>query len=223
MARDEAKQLLGEIAKGGDPLDQRQAKQKTMTVADLCELYLAEGVAHKKATTLRSDRARIAHHIKPLLGKRRLDQAMRADVERLLSEVKAGRTAVEINREKRQLGSMLRGGAGVPAQCVTLLETLFAFAMKRGLRNDNPAHGIEKPPVRKMQRFLSEQEIARLAAALDAETAATGNPFPTAAIKLLLLTGCRRSEIMKLQWQHIDLAGRCYDCPIAKLVRKRST
>ena len=40
MPRNEAKQLLGEIAKGGDPLDQRQAKQKTITVADLCELYL---------------------------------------------------------------------------------------------------------------------------------------------------------------------------------------
>ena len=43
-----------------------------------------------------------------------------------------------------------------------------------------------------MTRFLSEQEITRLAAALDAEARASGNPFPRAAIKLLLFTGCRR-------------------------------
>ena len=79
-----------------------------------------------------------------------------------------------------------------------------AFAVRRGLRPDNPAHGVEKPPVRKMQRFLSEQEITRLAAALDAETSASGNPFPVAAIKLLLFTGCRRSEIMELRWEHVD-------------------
>jgi integrase len=87
---------------------------------------------------------------------------------------------------------------------VTLLGTLFAFAVRRGLRPANPAHWVEKPPVRKMQRFLSEQEITRLAVALNAEAGASGNPFPVAAIKLLLFTGCRRSEIMELRWQHVD-------------------
>jgi integrase len=203
-ARIEAKRLAGEIADGGDPLERRQQERKTMTIAELSDLYLAEGVAHKKTMTLLSDRARIEHHIKPLLGKRRLDHVTRADVERLLTDVKAGKTAVEPNREKRKAGSIPRGGAGVAGQCVTLLGTLFAFAVKRGLRADNPAHGIEKPPVRKMQRFLSEQEIARLAAALHAEASASGNPFPVAAIKLLLFTGCRRSEIMDLRWEHVD-------------------
>ena len=203
-ARTAAKRLLGEIVKGGDPLEQRQQESKTITIAELCDVYLAEGVAHKKATTLRSDRARIEHHIKPLLGKRRIDQVTRADVERLLTDVKAGKTAVEPDKEKRQVGSIPRGGAGAAGQCVTLLGTLFAFAVRRGLRGDNPARGVEKPPVRKMQRFLSEQEIARLAVALDAEAAASANPFPVAAIKLLLFTGCRRSEITGLRWEHVD-------------------
>lgn len=203
-ARTEAKRLLGQIAGGGDPLERRQQERKTMTVAELCDLYLAEGVAHKKATTLRSDRARIEHHIKPLLGKRRLDQVTRADVERLLTDVKAGKTAVEPDSEKRKVGSLPRGGAGAAGQCVTLLGTLFAFAAKRGLREDNPARGVEKPPVRKMQRFLSAQEIGRLADVLESEAAVTRNPFPVAAIELLLFTGCRRGEIMGLRWEHVD-------------------
>ena len=204
MARTEAKRLLGEVAKGGDPLDQRQQQQKIITVAELCDLYLAEGVAHKKATTLRSDRARIEHHLKPLLGSRRVDQVTQGDVERVLIDVKAGKTAVQPNQEKRRVGSVPRGGAGTAGQCIILLGTLFAFAVRRGLRTDNPARGIKKPPARKLQRFLSEQEIARLALALDTEVAASGNPFPTAAIRLLLFTGCRRSEITGLRWEYVD-------------------
>src|SRR5215472_14331479 len=55
-----------------------------------------------------------------------------------------------------------------------------------------------------MERFLSEAEIARLGEALEAEAEATGDPYPAAAIRLLLLTGCRRSEILGLRWQWID-------------------
>src|SRR5580704_3942472 len=69
-ARAEAKRLSGDVAKGFDPLERRQQDRKTITVAELCDLYLVEGVAHKKPTTLLSDRARIQHHIKPLLGQR---------------------------------------------------------------------------------------------------------------------------------------------------------
>lgn len=203
-ARIEAKRLLGEVVKGGDPLEQRQQERMTVTVAELCDLYLAEGVSHKKALTLVSDRARIENHIKPLLGRRRLDQVTRADVERLLTDVKAGKTAPEAVQGKRRPGSSARGGPGAAGQCVTLLGTIFTFAVKRRLREDNPAHGIEKPAVRKMQRFLSEQEITRLAAALDAEASSSGNPFSVAAIKLLLFTGCRRGEIIGLRWEHVD-------------------
>ena len=58
-----------------------------------------------------------------------------------------------------------------------------AFAVKRGLRDDNPAHGVKKPPVRKMERFLSEPEIARLAVAMDDEAGKSGTPYPAAGGK----------------------------------------
>jgi integrase len=89
------------------------------------------------------------------------------------------------------------------------MSTLLGFAVARGLRPDNPALGIKKPPVRKMERFLSEVEIARLAIALDAEANRTGDPYPAGAIKLLLLTGGRRGEIIGLQWAHVDFERHC--------------
>ena len=96
------------------------------------------------------------------------------------------------------------------------MSTLLAFAVARGLRSDNPARGVKKPPVRKMERFLSEEEIARLAVALAAEFSRTGNPYAAAAIKLLLLTGGRRGEILGLQWQHVDFERQCLRLPDSK-------
>ncbi len=216
-ARTEAKRLLGLIASGEDPAKCRATERKTLTVAELCDLYLAEGATHKKPSTLKSDLGRIVHHIKPLLGRMRVDKVARADIERLLIDVKTGKTAASMpNERERRPGRIAAGGSGVAAQCVALMSTLLAFAVARGLRSNNPARGVKKPPVRKMERFLSEGEIARLAVALDAEFNRTGNPYPAAAIKLLLLTGGRRGEILGLQWQHVDFERQCLRLPDSK-------
>jgi len=217
IARTEAKRLLGLVASGEDPAERRTTERKTLTLAELCDLYFAEGATHKKPSTLKADLGRIAHHIKPLLGRMRVDKVTRADIERILIDVKTGKTAAPTpNKEERRPGRIATGGGGVAAQCVALMSTLLGFAVTRGMRSDNPARGIKKPPIRKMERFLSEDEITRLAVALDAETRRTDNPYPAAAIKLLLLTGGRRGEILKLQWQHVDFERQCLRLPDSK-------
>ncbi len=182
-ARDKAKELLGDVSKGINPAAKRAADKQALTLSELCDLYLVEGVAHKRKSTLRADRGRILRHLKPMLGRKRVDAITREDVTRLLRDVQAGKTAApEPKRDERRPGSLVRGGPGVAAQCVTLMGTLLAFAIERGLRKDNPAHGVKKPPVRKMERFLSEAEIARLATALDEEATESENPYPAAAM-----------------------------------------
>ena len=69
-ARIEAKRLLGLVASGEDPAERKSEERRAMTVAELCDLYLAEGAAHKKASTLKADLGRILHHIKPQLGQK---------------------------------------------------------------------------------------------------------------------------------------------------------
>jgi integrase len=216
-ARTEAKRLLGLVAAGDDPAHRRTEERETLTLSDLCDLYLSEGVAHKKASTLRADRGRIMHHIKPLLGQRRVDKIAREDIERMLVEVQAGKTALPAPKKgERRPGSIPTGGSGVAAQCVALMSTLLAFAVARRFREDNPALGIKKPRARKMERFLSEQELAQLATALTEDVIRTGNPYPAAAIKLLLLTGARKGEILGLQWQHVDFDRKCLRLPDSK-------
>jgi integrase len=213
-ARTEAKRLLAEVAAGRDPEAIRKEDRKALTFGELIDLYLVEGAGHKKPSTLKADRGRIKHHLRPLLGRLRTDGVGRAEVERMGNAVSAGKTAEKA--EKRRAGSIATGGKGAAAQCVALVATIFTFAIARGLCTNNPARGVKKAPVRKVERFLSEAEIAQLAAALDAEVERSGNPYPTAAIKLLMLTGCRRGEIVNLRWQHVDFEREYLRLPDSK-------
>ncbi len=213
------KRLLGEVAKGDNPAEARKAKARAMMLADLCELYFTEGTSHKKPATLRADRGRIRNHILPLLGGLRIDQITRADVERMVRDVTAGKTAAPpLKRPSR--GRLAQGGRGTASQALAVLGAVMSFAVGRGLRDDNPVRGVKKPPVRKMERFLSDSEIARLADALDQETARTGDPYPATAIRLLLLTGCRRSEILGLRWEWVDFERAMVVLPDSKTGRK---
>ena len=92
-ARQEAKRARGEIAARRDP---GEAKATKLSIRELCELYLAEGTATKKPSTLATDRGRIARHILPLLGRKQVGEVIRADVERFLRDIAAGKTKADI-------------------------------------------------------------------------------------------------------------------------------
>lgn len=216
-ARGEAKRLLAEVAAGRDPATARRAERDALSFGELIDLYLSEGTGHKKASTLKADRGRVEHHLRPLLGKVRTDRIGRAEIERMRNSVELGKTAEKIGAgEKRRAGSIATGGKGAAAQCVALVGSIYAFAIGRSLCSDNPARGVKKAPVRMVERFLSESEIARLAEALNAEAEVSGNPYPPAAIKLLLLTGCRKSEIVNLRWEQVDFERECLRLPDSK-------
>jgi integrase len=149
----------------------------------------------------------------------RIDRIARADVERMVRDVTAGRTAAK-KPLKPYRGTLARGGLGTAAQALAVLGAVMSFAIARGLREDNPVRGVKKPPTRRMERFLSEAEIARLGEALDAEARATIDPYPAAAIRLLLMTGCRRSEILGLRWDWIDFERAMIFLPDSKTGRK---
>jgi integrase len=221
-ARNRAKVILGEVARwvdsgcnGPDPAEARQQDRHGLTFGGLLDLYFAEGVSHKKASTIETDRGRAENHLRPLLGRLRVDRIGRADIERMRDAVAGGKTAATKD-EKRRAGNIRCGGKGTAGKAVGLVSAILTFAVDRKLCGDNPARGIKKARGRKLERFLSEAEIARLADALDAQAAETRNPFPTAAIWLLLLTGCRRGEIIGLEWQNVDFERQCLRFPDSK-------
>lgn len=202
-ARKEALRILSEAAQGRDPAAKKAADRRALTFAELCDLYLAEGTAHKKPSSLVSDRGRIERHLKPTIGRLRVDLIARADIERMQVAVAKGKTATA--KRRPQGGKLVSGGPGAAAQCVTLAAIVLQFAVDRGLRLGNPARGVKKHPIRKMQRFLSEAEMARLGEALASEEQSSGNPVAVGAIRLLALTGMRRGEVEQLLWRNVDI------------------
>jgi integrase len=199
-------EVLGLVAGGVDPGTAKREARADITVAELCDLYMAEGVRTKKASTLEMDRTRIKRHVLPLIGRKRLKTLMKADIERFLSDVAAGKTATT-EKTKPRGRSIVRGGEGVANRTLGMLGAILQFAVERGLRPDNPVRSARKFKEGKRARFLSNEEIARLGEALRHASADGANPYAVAAIRLLILTGCRKSEILKLRWDEVDFAG----------------
>jgi integrase len=216
-AREEAAKILATVRHGGDPQAARSAARKELTVSELCDLYLAEGVATKKASTLATDRVRIERHIKPLLGRKGISAVTESDIERFVRDVAAGKTAVarkptrleakgkKVETRKRK-DPIARGGRGAATRTTGLLGGIFTFAVKRKLRSTNPVTGVKRFRDGESQRFLSAAELGRLGGAL-ADLAA--NEKGLAIIRLLVLTGARRGEIEGLRWAEVDLDRRC--------------
>lgn len=202
-ARREARKLLGRVAGGENVAEKKAEDRHAMTVGALCDLYLAEGLGTKKASTAYVDRGRIERHIKPLLGKKQAREIARIDVQRFMQAVADGKTAKNVKTGPHGR-AIVRGGRGTATRTVGLLGAIFTFAVNHGVRPDNPVHGVKRFPDRKGERFLSAAEMARLGEALTAAEAEGENPLGIAAIRLLILTGARKSEILTARWEYVD-------------------
>ncbi len=213
-ARKEAIRLLGLIRDGQDPAREREAAKVMPTVAELCDAYveavptlvLRRAGRAKKESTLVTDRSRIACHIKPLLGDLRVGEVTPAHVEAFMHRVAAGSTAAEGKAPRG--GTRVRGGRGAAARTVGLLGAVFAYAQKRGFRPDNPVRGVVRFADGRRERRLSEAEYAALGKGMAHATTEGVSPTGLAALRLLMLTGWRKSEATGLRWAELDLPRR---------------
>jgi len=104
--------------------------------------------------------------------------------------------------------AVVTGGAGTAARVVELLGGIYSWGEKRELvPGSNPAHGVETARGEAKDRMLSADELRALGETLGASEAAM--PMPTAALRLIALTGLRREEACGLRWSEIDMPGGC--------------
>lgn len=218
-ARKEAMALLGQVAKGGDPAEERATRRQSMTVRELCDRY--RGAAEKglilgkrgpkRPLTLLSDFGRIDGHIIPLLGRKLVRDLTPPDIARFVRDVAAGTTAREGKATGKLRGrSIVRGGRGVATRAAALLGGILAFAISEGVISANPVHGVRKPPYQRRTARLTPDDYRKLGRALEAAEADRMNPSAVAAIQLLAVTGCRKSEAVGLRWAEVDEAGRAF-------------
>ncbi len=128
----------------------------------------------------------VQHRLLPAFGALRLDRIGRFHVE-------------------RRFDAWSRKTPGAANMALALLRQIMAAAIAAGHMQHDPTRGIRPNPRRKMTRFLSAEEIARLHRTLDRLVQEQPSRRPQAdVIRLLLLTGCRKSEILTLRWLEVD-------------------
>jgi integrase len=211
QARSVAVDKLAAVRKGADPSAERHTSRRGPTVAEVCDWYLTEAKAGQilgrrdqpiKASTLAMDRSRIDCHVKPLLGRHKVAALRPEDIEKFQKDVAAGRTA---KRKSKARGGRTIGGRGVAARTVGMLGTILGHAKIA----QNPVRGVRRLADQKRRRFLSANELAALGKAMGEAECDGESRTGIAAIRGLLLTGCRRNEVLALRWPWLDAKARC--------------
>jgi integrase len=219
-ARTKAIELLRGLARGIDPLEEHADARTAVTVNQLADLYLAEGPAvkpNKRLSVWAADRSNIDRHIRPLLGRKLATELTQADIARFQIDVAKGRTATDFRTGKPRGRAIVKGGRGAAARSLGVLATMLQFGVNQRLLAANTARGVPLLRGEKKERFLSDAEVARLGDTLVVMGHESSvNPLMAAAIKLLLVTGCRKSEILGLRWEWVNFERRCLDLPDSK-------
>jgi hypothetical protein len=167
QARQLAQEKLAEVIHGKDPAKEKIEAREAKTISEICDLYMLEGVSHKKASTLEIDKGRIKRHIKPLLGSQIVKTLTRGDIEKFMSDIiKGDKIRLVKNSGKRGGVSRVTGGATAASRTVQLLGAILEFAIRRNFISHNPAHGIQKPKSNKKDVFLDIDDIKNLGLAL---------------------------------------------------------
>jgi integrase len=199
-ARGEAKALKQRIDRGEDPMAEIEAGRDAKTVADMAKRFIDEHskVKNRPGTTA-SYQGQIDNWILPKLKHIKVAEVSFADIDDLHRHVSK------------------HGGRYAANRVVALLSKMFSLSVRPWQwRMDNPAKGLERNQEAKRARYLSGDEMAALLATLNAcEDVQAAN-----VIRLLLLTGARRGEVLKATWDQFDLEAGVWIKPGANTKQK---
>lgn len=204
QARTQAKVMLADVTKGVDPSGERQAERVAPKVEDLAKRYMSDhAIPKKKPKSVEEDQRMLEKQILPILGRQKVNAVIRDDIARLHASLK--KTPYAANR------------------VLSLLKKMFNLAEVWGWRGDgsNPCRHVERFKEQSRERFLTVAEMELVGKALDeAEELGTEPAEALAAIRLLALTGCRKSEILTLRWSYVDFERRLLFLPDSKSGKK---
>jgi len=200
QARNRAITIIAAARNGEDPAAKRDADREAITVTELAERFEREHIALRvKESTAKGYRRMVERVILPALGRHRVTEVTRADIAKLHHDLR--HIPYDANR------------------CLEIISKMFNLAEMWGLRPDgtNPRKHIKKYPEEKRERFLSAAELRRVGEVLrEMEEEGIELSSAIAAVRLLILTGCRLGEIMRLKWEYVDFENRALRLPDSK-------
>ena len=185
-ARRRAAEAIDRIKRGEDPIPPPPEPEPTMAV--LAERYMRDYVpSHCRASSAAVYRRALDNHILPALG---------------------GMRVGEVGREQvMELHYAMRGEPHAANAVLKIVAKVLSLAVEWGLREHgpNPCRAVRKYRTHPRERFLTDEEYCQLGRAVD-ELEAKGkvSRHAAAAIRLLVLNGCRRNEVLELRWDDVD-------------------
>jgi integrase len=183
------------IAENKQKLAVEKARQDAIvTMNDLADSFRNGKAKTKKASSVAEDERRLTNRILPKFGDRDVASITRKEID--LFHKSTSDTPYEANRT------------------LALLSTMFNIAILDEVRSDNPIKGIDRFKEKKRERYLNVEEAGRLEAAL--AVVDTDHYETVAQIRLLLLSGARRNELLEAKWQDFDLPQLMWNKPDTK-------
>jgi integrase len=196
-AREQAAAVKRDVDAGHDPLQARRERRAAPTVADLWQLYTERHLPKKRPSSQAEDRRLYSSYIEPALGRLKGGTLDRHAIEAKIGAATA-HTKVQARLALSLLSVMYR--VGIEAKAVTT----------------NPTIGIARPRGQMHERFLAPDEVRRLVEVLDRRKDQSSD-----VVRLLLLTGARRGEVLGARWSDFDLDGAVWDKPSTATKQKK--
>lgn len=191
---------MAEVRRGGDPGAAKIEARQAPTVAELCEKFMADySKQRNKPSTQKGYQGVIDRNVIPMLGRKKVHEVKRPDIAVLMEKLSYKKT------EANKVFSVLR--------------KMFNLAEVWGYRPDgtNPCRHVPMYPAGKSTHLISDEELGRLLRQLDLiEGEGLENYVIPLAIRLQFEFAGRRSEIVGLQWDWVDLAQRRVVWPDSK-------
>jgi len=224
LARRGAQEASARVRLGEDPQVEKSRRRSSLTVRGLVSAFLKEHVGSKLKASTHAHYAGLLARLEAAHGNMKAEALTRAHVAALHQSMAAVPFAAN--------------------RFLAAVSKCFSWGAKRGLVPEdhvNPASRIERYREHRRERFLTNEELARLGDVLrEGETIGLPwrgeyqskhtvkeenrrtrlDPFAIAAIRLLLLTGARLSEILDAQWQHVDFERGILFLPDSKTGKK---
>ena len=218
-ARERAKELRREIDAGGDPLATRGALREAPRVSDLIKRYVELHLPHLAALNAADQRSMMVKFISPAWANMLVTEVSSYDVELLLNKVAEGR-ARPAKQKPNNRARKLQGSKPTPVRANRVGEVvrkMFAYAIKWGWRDDNPAMGFRRRMETPRERYLSQEELAHLAVVLDAAE----DDRAAGIIRLCMLTGARIGEVRQARFEDFNLEHLSWTKPAAITKQRR--
>jgi integrase len=193
-ARAEAKRLKAMIDQGGDPLADIEAEREAPDMGDLIARFREEHFPHIRKSSADDYERMLQNYVLRHFSER----TKVADVR--FEDVDA------LHRKISKAGYLHRAN-----RVAAMLSKAFNLAIRWGMRETNPCRGIKRHVEHGRRRYLKGDELARLTTAL----AGFPNQDIADAIRLLLLTGSRKAEVLTMRWEHLDLTDGTWSKPPA--------